>query len=146
MMEVDAAGNRLRRAGAQGFPLSRFGGNCPRLDIHAAFAQPGQVLASAVEMPDGTRFLTVSRTLEGLQGSFNDRPRRTALLIGCEFATAADVVYADAFPTGKLGPVPVGPACRLCERSGCLARAEPPLTRPLGLDEMVTGLSVFDFQ
>lgn len=146
MMEVDAAGNRLRRAGAQGFPLSRFGGNCPRLDIHAAFAQPGQVLASAVEMPDGTRFLTVSRTLEGLQGSFNDRPRRTALLIGCEFATAADVVYADAFPAGKLGPVPVGPACRLCERSGCLARAEPPLTRPLGLDEMVTGLSVFDFQ
>ncbi|EKF59001.1 hypothetical protein QWE_12143 [Agrobacterium albertimagni AOL15] len=25
-------------------------------------------------------------------------------------------------------------------------RAEPPLTRPLGLDEMVTGLSAFDFQ
>nr|WP_245415234.1 short-chain fatty acyl-CoA regulator family protein [Hoeflea marina] len=39
-----------------------------------------------------------------------------------------------------------GPACRLCERSGCLARAEPPITRPLGLDEMVTGLSAFDFQ
>ncbi|MCR4269341.1 short-chain fatty acyl-CoA regulator family protein, partial [Nitratireductor sp. ZSWI3] len=41
---------------------------------------------------------------------------------------------------------PVGPACRLCERAGCLARAEPPVTRPLGLDEMVTGLSAFDFQ
>jgi predicted transcriptional regulator len=40
----------------------------------------------------------------------------------------------------------VGPACRLCERVGCLARAEPPVTRPLGLDEMVTGLSAFDFQ
>ena len=34
----------------------------------------------------------------------------------------------------------------LCERQGCLARAEPPVTRPLGLDEMVTGLSAFDFQ
>jgi predicted transcriptional regulator len=42
--------------------------------------------------------------------------------------------------------IPVGPSCRLCERSGCLARAEPPITRPLGLDEMVTGLSAFDFQ
>ena len=39
-----------------------------------------------------------------------------------------------------------GIACRLCERQGCLARAEPPVTRPLGLDEMVTGLSAFDFQ
>jgi XRE family transcriptional regulator, fatty acid utilization regulator len=42
--------------------------------------------------------------------------------------------------------IPVGPACRLCERQGCLARAEPPVTRPLGLDEVATGLSVFDFQ
>ncbi len=40
----------------------------------------------------------------------------------------------------------VGPICRLCERVGCLSRAEPPITRPLGLDEMVTGLSAFDFQ
>ncbi|RUX17363.1 Cro/Cl family transcriptional regulator, partial [Mesorhizobium sp. M2A.F.Ca.ET.037.01.1.1] len=50
---------------------------------------------------------------------------------------------------GKRGEVcaaPVGAACRLCERAGCLARAEPPVTRPLGLDEMVTGLSAFDFQ
>lgn len=146
MMEIDAAGNRLRRAGAQGFPLSRFGGGCPKLDIHSAFAQPGQVLVATVEMPDGMRFLTVSRTLDGLQGSFDERLRRTAMLVGCELTAAGDVVYADAFPVGKLGPVPIGPACRLCERSGCLARAEPPLTRPLGLDEFVTGVSAFDFQ
>lgn len=145
MMEVDAAGNLLRRAGVQGFPRSRFGGGCPKLDIHAAFAQPGQVLSAAVEMPDGTGYLTVSRTLDGLQATFNERLRRTAILIGCEFP-AADVVYADAFPVGRLAPVAIGPACRLCERSGCLARAEPPLTRPLGLDEYVTGLSAFDFQ
>ena len=47
---------------------------------------------------------------------------------------------------GTAFATPVGPACRLCERVGCLARAEPPVTRPLGLDEMVTGLSAFDFQ
>jgi len=49
-------------------------------------------------------------------------------------------------PDRSLPAIAIGPACRLCERSGCLARAEPPLTRPLGLDEMVTGLSAFDFQ
>jgi predicted transcriptional regulator/transcriptional regulator with XRE-family HTH domain len=154
MLEVDNAGNRFRRAGAQGFPHARFGGGCPKLPVHAAFAQPGQVFVEAVEMPDGAEFLCVARTLEGPQGSFNERPRRTALLLGCDIGFRDETVYGAALPapaTGKagpagFGPTPVGPACRLCERIGCLARAEPPVTRPLGLDEMVTGLSAFDFQ
>ncbi|MET0942564.1 MAG: ImmA/IrrE family metallo-endopeptidase, partial [Mesorhizobium sp.] len=31
MLEVDNAGHRFRKAGAQGFPHSRFGGGCPKL-------------------------------------------------------------------------------------------------------------------
>jgi predicted transcriptional regulator/DNA-binding XRE family transcriptional regulator len=152
MLEVDHAGHRFRRAGAQGFPQSRFGGECPKLPVHAAFAQPGQILVEAVEMPDGAEFLCVARTLEGPQGSFTERPRRTALLLGCDIGFRDEVVYGAALPGGGKGgqggiaATPVGPACRLCERAGCLARAEPPVTRPLGLDEMVTGLSAFDFQ
>lgn len=155
MLEVDNAGNRFRRAGAQGFPQSRFGGGCPKLAVHAAFTQPGQIFVEAVEMPDGAEFLTVARTLEGPQGSFSERPRRTALLLGCDVAFKDEMVYGAALPApppgtsgkpGQIAATPVGPACRLCERSGCLARAEPPVTRPLGLDEMVTGLSAFDFQ
>ncbi len=151
MLEIDNAGHRFRKAGAQGFPHSRFGGGCPKLPVHAAFAQPGQILAEAVEMPDGARFLCIARTLEGPQGAFNERPRRTALLLGCDIGFRDEIVYGGALPGGKVeatgfGATPVGPACRLCERVGCLARAEPPVTRPLGLDEMVTGLSAFDFQ
>ena len=153
MLEVDNAGNRFRRAGAQGFPHSRFGGGCPKLPVHAAFTQPGQIFVEAVEMPDGAEFLTVARTLEGPQGAFSERPRRTAILLGCDIAFRDEIVYGAALPAlavgGKTGAVKataVGPACRLCERSGCLSRAEPPVTRPLGLDEMVTGLSAFDFQ
>ena len=149
MLEIDNAGNRFRRAGAQGFPHSRFGGGCPKLAVHAAFAQPGRILVEAVEMPDGAEFLTIARTLEGPQGAFNERPRRTAMLLGCDIGFGDETVYGAALPAG-LGKapvaVPIGPACRLCERVGCLARAEPPVTRPLGLDEMVTGLSAFDFQ
>ncbi|RVI38723.1 helix-turn-helix domain-containing protein, partial [Sinorhizobium meliloti] len=44
LMEIDSAGNRLRRAGAQGFPHARFGGGCPKLNVQAAFAVPGQLL------------------------------------------------------------------------------------------------------
>ena len=155
MLEVDHAGNRFRRAGSQGFPQSRFGGDCPKLPVHSAFAQPGQILVEAVEMPGGAEFLTIARTLEGPQGAFNERPRRTAILVGCDIAFADDTVYGSALgnrsisaaPLGKfVGMTQVGPACRLCERVACLSRAEPPVTRPLGLDEMVTGLSAFDFQ
>ena len=145
MLETDNAGNRFRRAGAQGFPHARFGGGCPKLSVHAAFAQPGQILVEAVEMPDGAAFLTLARTLEGPQGSFSERPRRTAVLIGCDIGFKDEVVYAAALPANEKA-TPVGPACRLCERAGCLARIEPPVTRPLGLDEMATGLSAFDFQ
>ncbi|MHA6644399.1 helix-turn-helix domain-containing protein [Mesorhizobium sp. A623] len=155
LLEVDNAGNRFRRAGAQGFPHSRFGGGCPKLPVHAAFTQPGQIFVEAVEMPDGAQFLCVARTLEGPQGSFNERPRRTALLMGCDIGFKDEVIYGAALPgvapgtaakAGQPSATQVGPACRLCERIGCLSRAEPPVTRPLGLDEMVTGLSAFDFQ
>jgi predicted transcriptional regulator/DNA-binding XRE family transcriptional regulator len=155
MLEIDNAGNRFRRAGAQGFPQQRFGGRCPKLPIHDAFTRPGQILVEAVEMPDGAEFLVIARTLEGPQGAFNERPRRTALLLGCDIGFKDDIVYGNALPgsppgtsarPGRVPATPVGPACRLCERQGCLSRAEPPLTKPLGLDEMVTGLSAFDFQ
>ncbi len=145
MLEVDNAGNRFRRAGARGFPHQRFGGGCPKLPIHSAFAHPGEVLVERAQMPDGAEFLLVARTLEGLRSGFGERPRRTALLLGLDAAHAGETVYGRALAAPG-GPVAIGPACRLCERQACLARAEPPLTRPLGLDEMVTGLSAFDFQ
>ena len=143
LMEVDISGNRLRRAGAHGFPHAAFGGGCPKLPVHDAFAEPGRVLVEAVEIPDGTTFLCIARTVDGPQGAFDERPRRTALLLGCELSFRDQVIYGSALAGA---PTPIGPACRLCERAGCLARAEPPVTRPLGLDEMVTGLSAFDFQ
>ena len=74
MLEVDNAGNRFRRSGARGFPVQRFGGGCPKLGLHAAFAQPGQILVETVEMPDGAEFLTIARTLEGLAAGFEERP------------------------------------------------------------------------
>jgi predicted transcriptional regulator/DNA-binding XRE family transcriptional regulator len=144
LMEIDSAGNRLRRLGAAGFPHAAFGGGCPKLPVHDAFSEPGRVLVEAAEMPDGSAYLTVACTVDGPQGGFGERLRRTALLLGCELSFRDQVIYGAALPSTP--PTPIGPVCRLCERAGCLARAEPPVTRPLGLDEMVTGLSAFDFQ
>lgn len=146
MLEVDNAGNRFRRAGARGYPHSRFGGGCPKLNIHAAFSQPGQIFVESVEMPDGAEFLVIARTLEGPQIAFNERVRRTAIMMACDIGFCDEIIYGDAVKGKELKPTQIGPACRLCERQGCLSRAEPPLTRPSGLDEMMTGLSAFDFQ
>ncbi len=145
LMEIDSAGNRFRKAGAQGFPQAKFGGQCVKLNVHAAFSQPGQVLAEQVEMPDGGAYLTISRSLDGPQAGFGERIRRTAVMVACDSSLAKETVYGDVVGI-KAGTIAIGPSCRLCERQGCLSRAEAPLTRPLGLDEMVTGLSVFDFQ
>ncbi len=142
LMEIDHAGHRLRRSGAQGFPQARLGGGCPKLNIHAAFSQAGQVLVERADIFGGGEYLTIARTVEGPRAGFQERVRRTALLLGCEVAHATETVYGEA----PVATVAAGTACRLCERQGCLSRAEPPITRPLGLDEMVTGLSAFDFQ
>ncbi|MEF2073380.1 helix-turn-helix domain-containing protein [Consotaella aegiceratis] len=145
MLEVDIAGNRFRRAGARGFPTDRFGGDCPKLAVYAAFAQPGQTLVETVEMPNGARFLTIARTLEGLQAGFDQRVRRTAVLLGCDVDFRDRTIYGRHL--GESAPATeIGRACQFCERQACLARAAPPMTRPLGLDDMVTGLSSFDFQ
>ncbi len=96
-------------------------------------------------MPDATQFLTICRTIDSPHAAYGERLRRTALLLGCELEASGDIIYRQAaeMPAAR---VLTGTACRLCERQGCLSRAEPPVTRPLGLDEMVTGLSAYDFQ
>lgn len=143
LMEVDNAGNILRRYGAGGSAHSVFG-ECPRLCVYAAFSQPDRMLAERVEMPDGTILLTLARTLRGLREGVGQRVRRTALLLACDFALAGGTVYGEA--AAAAAPVTAGPACRICERQGCPSRAAPPVTRPLGLDQTVAGLSAFDFQ
>ncbi len=144
LLEVDNAGHRLRRAGADGFPHNGFGGGCPKLPVYAAFAQPGQILIETVETPDAASFLCIARTADGPQAGFSERPRRTALLLGCALGHAEKMVYGAH--VREAAATRIGPTCRVCERVGCLSRAEPPVTRPLGLDEMSTGLSAFDFQ
>lgn len=147
VMETDAAGNRIRRGGANGFPVTRFGGDCPKLVVHQAFGSPGQIFAETVITPQNAEFVVLGRTIEGLRSGYFDRPHRTALLIGFDTTYAKEIIYSDGLVgVAARAPVEIGPGCRLCERPGCISRAHPPLTRPLGLDEMVRGVSAFDFQ
>ncbi len=121
LMEADHAGNVIRRAGAQGYPQARFGGLCPKLGIHAAFAQPGQLLAERVEMPDGAAFLTLSRTLEGPKAGFGERIRRTALLLGCEWEASSTPFMPQPRSFRRHGFWPEPPVASVNGRAVCRA-------------------------
>lgn len=170
MMEVDQAGTVLRRLGAKGFPIARFGGNCPKLAHHSSFNMPGEIITERVVMPGGDVYLTICRTLDGPVAAAGERPQRTAVLLGIEDAYAKALLDAQNDSSAKKDavifngddvttraitharflpdinnspPVAVGSACRLCERNDCVARAAPPITRPLGLDDLVQGFGAY---
>src|SRR6478735_4283905 len=74
MLRVDPAGNISKRYAGENFPFSRFGGTCPRWNMHAAFQAHGQVVTQIIETPDGQKYFTVSRTIE--------RPIKTEMSTG----------------------------------------------------------------
>jgi predicted transcriptional regulator len=100
MLRVDAAGNISKRFAGESFPFSRFGGTCPRWNLHAAFQTPGRVATQIVETPDGQRFFTIARTVER---SVRLDPRESSQLaigLGCDVKHAR----GSAMPTASIWP------------------------------------------
>jgi predicted transcriptional regulator len=144
MLRVDPAGNISKRYAGENFPFSRFGGTCPRWNLHAAFQAAGQVVTQLIETPDGQRFFTVARTIE--------RPIKSdlsggllAIGLGCDIRHAHRLSCADVYDLGKAPVTPVGPACAICPRADCGYRATPPAGRMLAIDIMKKTISPFPF-
>jgi predicted transcriptional regulator/transcriptional regulator with XRE-family HTH domain len=146
LLRLDNAGNISKRFAAGGFHFARFGGTCPRWRVHDAFATPGQTIVQPVELPDGTIYLTISRTVESVPPPYPQSPRKLAISLGCEISHAAQVVYGDGLDLDNPSAVtPIGVTCRMCERPNCPSRAFPPMTRPLAIDASRKNLSAFEF-
>lgn len=143
MMEVDQAGNIVRRSGRSGYPRSKFGGACPKLNAFSAFAQPNYLLVENNILLNDNQFITITKTLHGPAGAYGIKPRKTAILIGIDAVEAATTVYAPAL---QHAPNEIGTNCRLCERETCLMRAAAPLARTLALDEAGSSISNFNFK
>ena len=144
MLRVDAAGNISKRYAGENFPFSRFGGTCPRWNLHAAFQAAGQVVTQLIETPDGHRYFTVARTI--------DRPIKTelggsllAVGLGCDIRHAHRLSCADVYDLEKAPVTPVGPACAICPRIDCAYRATPPAGRMLAVDRTRKTISPFPF-
>jgi predicted transcriptional regulator/transcriptional regulator with XRE-family HTH domain len=145
MLRVDSAGNISKRFAGESFPFSRFGGTCPRWNLHAAFQTPGRVATQIVETPDGERFFTISRTVERAVRLDPRESTQLAIGLGCDVRHASRIVYSDGQDLAKPLVTPIGPACTICPRIRCPQRAAAPAGRTLALNEMQKTISPYPF-
>ena len=143
-VRIDVAGNISKRFSASGLRFARFSGACPRWNVFAAFLTPGMIRVQVQQMPDGTKYFWVARTIRRNPGGYHAPLSVLAIGMGCEIGYARELVYADGVDLESASAVvPVGVTCRLCERSDCAQRAFPALQHPLRVNENVRGLSFF---
>lgn len=145
MLRVDSAGNVSKRFAGEAFPFSRFGGTCPRWNLHSAFQTPGRAVTQIVETPDGQRFFTISRTVERNVRLDPREDSQLAIGLGCDLKHAPRLRYADGLDLADPVITPIGPACTLCPRIRCPQRAAAPSGRTLTVSEHRKTISPFPF-
>jgi predicted transcriptional regulator/DNA-binding XRE family transcriptional regulator len=141
LVRIDIAGNVSKKFTADGLTFARFGGACPRWNVHGAFLTPGQIRTQVSEMPDGSRFFCFARTVRKAGGGHGVPQSRLAVGLGCRVEQARELVYSDS--VNLENAVPVGASCRLCDRLDCRQRAFPPVHHRLDVDENRRGLSFY---
>lgn len=134
-LRVDKAGNVTKRFNSTSFHLAEYGGACPVWNIHMAFRTPGVILPQFVELPDGGRFFTISRTTERPVFSADTQDRRLAVALGCEAKHANRIGYASSFNFNDERIFSkIGINCYICPRQACIQRAHQPLFMELPID------------
>lgn len=144
-VRVDAAGNMSKRYSGDVFPFARFGGSCPLWNIHETFRLPRRILTQIIALPDGARYFSIARTVQGGAGGFNAPSAERAVALGCRIEDAGALIYAQGLDPERAAATPIGLTCRLCERIDCAARAYPPPKRRLVIDEQSRLAAPFSF-
>jgi len=145
MVRVDSAGNISKRFAGSTFPFSRFGGACPRWNIHSSFRTPGRIITQIIETPDGQRYFTVARTVARVATPYAGDDAELAIGMGCELKYAERLVYSRGLDLKEPAATAIGPACRLCERPACPQRAAEPISRTLMVDDFSKSISPYPF-
>lgn len=149
LIRVDIAGNISKRFSASGIQMARFGAACPRWNVYDAFATPGILRVQVSEMPDGSRFFCIARTIRPagrglMRTGLLQTGGQLAIGLGTNIQHARDIAYADGLNLDDPQVVtPIGVSCRTCPRVDCTDRAVPSLYQRLELDENRRGLSTY---
>lgn len=141
-LRIDRGGNVSKRFNVTPIQLARYGGACPRLDVHYCFRVPGRIMTQIVEMPDHSRYLTVNRTVDRPAVHYTTEDKRLAVSLGCPVEYAQETVYGQNTDHGVV--TEIGVNCRLCPRKQCEQRAHDPFFSDLKLDENRRGYTHFE--
>jgi predicted transcriptional regulator/transcriptional regulator with XRE-family HTH domain len=141
-VKIDRAGNVVKRHSATRFQFARFGGSCPRWNVHQAFEQTTDKFISQIaQMPDGVKYLCVATSVTKLTTDYKTQARRYALGFGCEAQYADAIVYADGLALDdRAEPEPLGVNCRICPRDNCDQRAFPAINTTPFIDSCERGI------
>ncbi|HEY0437871.1 MAG TPA: short-chain fatty acyl-CoA regulator family protein [Phenylobacterium sp.] len=145
MVRVDSAGNISKRFAGSAFPFSRFGGACPRWNVHSSFRTPGRIISQIVETPDGQRYFTIARTVARIATPYAGEDSELAIGMGCELKYAERLAYSRGLDLKDPVATAIGPACRICERPACPQRAAEPISRTLMVDDFTKSISPYPF-
>jgi XRE family transcriptional regulator, fatty acid utilization regulator len=125
-VRVDRAGNISKRQSASGFHFSRAGGSCPLWSVYEAFTTPERILRQVAQMPDGSSYFWVARTVSHKPGGYGMPSKTFALGLGCELRHAHRLIYARGLNLKDPAlATPIGMGCKTCERLNCPQRAFP---------------------
>ena len=114
-LRIDRGGNVSKRFNATPIQLARYGGACPRLDVHYCFRVAGRILTQIVEMPDHSRYLTINRTVDRPAVRYSTDDKRLAVSIGCPVEYSKETVYGLDLDTNNPRIItPIGVNCRQC--------------------------------
>lgn len=143
-IRVDAAGNVSKRLDSANFPFARHGGGCPLWSLHQVFTTPRTVVTQWLELPDGQRFFSIARTVSSGGGAFGVQRVTRAVALVCEASHAERMVYFRQHAQ-PVTPTPIGITCRLCQRTTCTSRSEPPIGRHISPDDYRRADTPFGF-
>ncbi len=121
-MRIDIAGNVTFRFNGSGLRIARYGGICPRWNVHSAFLTPGRIHSQLAETTDGDSWLCISRTVEEPNPIPGQSGATVAIGLGCSAAYADRIVYGDGLNLAGGPRTPIGINCRLCSRDDCAQR------------------------
>ena len=146
LIRTDRAGNISKRFSAVRSALASDGGGCPLWVLHAAFDRPGRIMRQIVETEDGTRYLSVARTVRTYATPYGTVKPEFVILLAAELAQARAMIYADGLDTGPGAATPIGLGCARCGRTECRQRSLVPAGARLSVDERSRGLTPFRFE
>jgi predicted transcriptional regulator len=144
MLRTDIAGNISKRLSLSGIQIPRYGGACPRWNIHSAFMLPGKIHSALSKMPDGEKYVCIARTIEKGIGRHGVYRSILSIGLGCQAQYAKDFIYADTINLkDETSATAIGVNCRTCPRMDCQQRAFPPINKKLDINFNNRGASAY---